>query len=226
MSTLYVVATPIGNLKDITLRAIEVLADVDLVVAENRERALKLLSHLGIKKPIETINGYNEARKAKSIAEFIRKGKGAALISGAGMPCISDPGNHVVQACIEAHVDVKLVPGPSAAAGAIAISGFFADRFIFYGFLPLKKGKKKRVFRELGSLPFPIVFYESPRRLRETLEAIFEELGERKVAVLKEMTKVHEEAVRGTVPDILECLGDGELLGEYTVILNSPEKQQ
>lgn len=221
---LYVVATPIGNLKDITVRAIEVLKDVDLIVAESRERALKLLSHLSIHKPITTINSYNEERKAKGIARQISSGKSCALISGAGTPCISDPGGIVVRACYDAGVDVRAVPGPSAAAGAISISGLYVDRFLFYGFLPQRQGKKRKVLREFSTFPYPIVFYESPRKLLETLRCMSEELGNRTAVVIKEMTKVYERVMRGTINELIAALSDDEPKGEYLVIVDGAGK--
>lgn len=221
---LYVVATPIGNLKDITLRAIEVLQDADLIVAENRERALKLLSHLSIRKPIITINGYNEERKAKGIARQISSGKSCALISGAGTPCISDPGGFVVRACYDAGVDVRAVPGPSAAAGAISISGLYVDRFLFYGFLPQRQGKKRKVLREFSTFPYPIVFFESPRKLLETLRCMGEELGNRAAVVIKEMTKVYERVMRGTIDELITELSVEDPKGEYLVIVDGAGK--
>lgn len=221
---LYVVATPIGNLKDITLRAIEVLQDADLIVAENRERALKLLSHLSIRKPIITINGYNEERKAKGIARQISSGKSCALISGAGTPCISDPGGFVVRACYDAGVDVRAVPGPSAAAGAISISGLYVDRFLFYGFLPQRQGKKRKVLREFSTFPYPIVFFESPRKLLETLRCMGEELGNRAAVVIKEMTKVYERVMRGTIDELITELSVEDPKGEYIVIVDGAGK--
>ena len=146
---LYVVATPIGNLKDITFRAVEVFREVDFVVAESSLRALKLLSHLEIRKPIVSVNSYNEERKAKGIVEQLRKGKKCALITSAGTPCISDPGNPIVRKCCEEGIEVKSVPGPSAVVGAVSISGLFADRFLFFGFLPQKRGKQKKILLEL-----------------------------------------------------------------------------
>jgi 16S rRNA (cytidine1402-2'-O)-methyltransferase len=216
---LYVVATPIGNLKDITIRAIEVMSDCDLIVAENRERALKLLSHLSIHKPIVTINSFNEERKAQGIARQISSGKTCVLISGAGTPCISDPGGHIVRACSDAGIDVRAVPGPSAAAGAISISGLYADRFLFYGFLPQRQGKKRKVLREFSTFPFPIVFFESPRKLLETLHCMVEEFGNRRAVVVKEMTKIYESVTRGPLEDLIASLSEDEPRGEYLVIV-------
>jgi 16S rRNA (cytidine1402-2'-O)-methyltransferase len=219
---LYVVATPIGNLKDITLRAVEVLSEVDFVVAEDRGRALKLLSHLAIRKPIITINSYSEERRAQEVSERLSGGRSAALITGAGTPCVSDPGRAVVRKCHESGIEVRAVPGPSAAIGALSISGLYADKFLFLGFLPLKKGKKRKVFRELAAMPYAVILYESPRRLHETLAVACEELGDREAAVFKELTKVHETVWRGTLQSLAEEFEATELRGEYAVIIGAP----
>ncbi len=222
---LYIVATPIGNLKDITIRAIEVLRESDIVVAEDRNRALKLLSHFEIRKPIISINSYNEARKAKEIAEKLLSGKSCALITGAGTPCISDPGRAVVSECHEAGIEVRSVPGPSAAVGALSISGLYADRFLFFGFLPLKKGKKRKILRELAPLPYAIVLYESPRRVLDTLQVLHEEMGNRVAAVFKEMTKIHERVWRAPLMDLIQEFDGGDPRGEYTIIVSGMEKK-
>ncbi|HVN25384.1 MAG TPA: 16S rRNA (cytidine(1402)-2'-O)-methyltransferase [Syntrophorhabdales bacterium] len=216
--TLYVVATPIGNLKDISARAIEVLQESDLVVAEDRERALKLLSHLDIRKPILTINAYNEERKADAIARQIATGKQCVLISGAGTPCISDPGNIVVRKCQDMGVDVRAVPGPSAVIAALSISGLSPDRFFFYGFLPQKRGKKRKIIAELLSRPFPVIFFESPRRLADTIEQISELAPDREVVLAKEMTKIYEELVRSRADQLTDYIPE-DIKGEYTVIV-------
>lgn len=218
--TLYVVGTPIGNLKDITLRAIEILKTVDFIVAENRTHSLKLLNHLDIKKHIITINSYTEEKKAKEITNYLKSGKHCALITSAGTPCISDPGAILVKTCHEMGIAVKVVPGPSAIVSALSISGLFVDRFFFYGFLPQKKGKKIKIFKELSDLPYPLVFFESPRRLVETLSCIKEGFGERHVAVLKEMTKIHEEVIRGNVSEIIDFFQCMEIKGEYVIIVD------
>ena len=217
---LYVVATPIGNLKDITLRAVEVLGDADFIVAEDRARAMKLLSHLGIRKPIISINSYSEERKAREISSRLQDGKSAALITGAGTPCVSDPGRAVVRRCREDGIEVRAVPGPSAAIAALSISGLYADRFLFLGFLPLRKGKKKKVLRELAALPYALILLESPRRLRETLEVALEELGDREAAVFKEMTKVYEKTWMGGLRELVGQLEGVEPKGEYTIIVS------
>jgi 16S rRNA (cytidine1402-2'-O)-methyltransferase len=224
--TLFIVSTPIGNLKDITLRAIEVLGAADFVIAENRARALKLLSHLGIRKNIVTINSFDEERKAPAIALRIAKGSSGALITGAGTPCVSDPGSAVVRACREANAPVESVPGPSAVTAAFAISGLRADKFLFFGFLPQRQGKKRRALKELSQFPYPVVLYESPRRLLETLRVIAEEIGDRPLVVLKELTKIHEEVMKDSAAALVERLGLREQKGEYTVIIDARDRQE
>ncbi len=220
--TLYIVATPIGNLKDITLRAREVLSEVDLVVAENKTRTLKLLNSLGIRKPIITINSDSEGRKARTICGRLLAGKSCALITSAGTPCVSDPGSEIVRVCYDAGVAVNAVPGPSAAVSAVSVSGMYLDKFLFFGFLPSKLGKRKKVLRELGKLPFAIVFFESPRRLVETLQCIQEELGERFVAIFKEMTKMHEKIVKKKITEFLTIYTNQQPKGEKTLLFSVP----
>lgn len=213
-------ATPIGNLGDITLRAIDTLKSVDFIVAENKAQSLKLLNNLDIKKRIFTINSYNENRKASQITALIKKGSSCALITSAGTPCISDPGAILVRSCYESGIEVRVIPGPSAVVSALSISGFFVDKFLFYGFLPQKKGKKIKILKELSSLPYPFVFFESPRRLIETLSSIKEVFGERNVAVMKEMTKIHEEVIRGNISDVIGFFQSMEIKGEYVIIVD------
>jgi len=220
---LYVVATPIGNLKDITLRAIDVLNHVDYVVAENRERARNLLAHLTIRKKIISINSYNEERKAKGIVDYLLMGYTCALISSAGTPCISDPGTAIIRKACEASIDVRAVPGPSAASAALSISGIYADRFLFYGFLPQKGSKKRKILRELAQIPYPVVFFESPRRLVETLQCMHSELGNRKAVVCKEMTKIYEEIFRDNLQSLISRFESTAVRGEYTIIVDSRE---
>lgn len=215
---LYVVATPIGNLKDLTLRAIEILQESDLIVAESKPRAQKLLAHLGLKKPIITINTYSEEKRAKGIVGRMERGETCALISAAGTPCISDPGKVVVQKSYEAGIDVMTAPGPCSPVAALAISGVPSDKFLFYGFLPLKTGKRRAALRDVAMGPYPVVFLESPRRVRDLLQLVFEELGNRFVVVAKEMTKLHEEVLRGDVQEVIEDFAS-EVKGEYTVIV-------
>jgi len=221
---LYVVGTPIGNLQDITIRAVEVLRDVDFVVAESSARALKILNHFDIHKSILTINSYNEDRKSRNITERIERGESCALITSAGTPCISDPGNIIVKRCYEKGLNVRVIPGPSAAVSAVSISGLFADRFVFFGFLPQKRSKVKKALNELASVPYPVIFFESPRRVTKTLHMIHEEWGNREVVLFKEMTKMYEEVVRGSIEELIARLEPQELRGEYTIIVAGREK--
>lgn len=222
---LYVVATPIGNLGDITFRAIDILKEADIVVAESTARAMKLFAHYGIKKTIVTISSYNEERRAASLLRSLKGGKNIALITSAGTPCISDPGSVLVNICAAEDIEVCPVPGASAVASLVSICGLFADRFLFYGFLPLKKGKRKKALKELSSFPHPIVFYESPRRIEETLGFVLEIMGDRKIAVVKEMTKLFERTYRGTLSEVIDQLSADEKLGEYAFIVAGCEKR-
>jgi 16S rRNA (cytidine1402-2'-O)-methyltransferase len=221
---LYVIATPIGNLGDITLRAVEVLSAVDVVIAESRERALKLLSHLNIRKRIITISSYTEERRAGGIIVSLESGSDCALVTGAGTPCISDPGAILVRKCIAEGIEVRAVPGPSAVGAAVSISGLHADRFLFYGFLPLRRGKKVKALKDLLPLPFAMVFYESPRRLRETLGCMAEVFGEREAAVFKEITKLHEEVMRGTLSELTDRFDSRDVKGEYAILVEGAAK--
>lgn len=223
--TLYVVATPIGNLQDITIRAVEVLRNVDFVVAENSARALKILNHFDIHKSILSINSYSEERKSKNITERIGRGESCALVTSAGTPCISDPGNIIVKRCHEMGLNVCAVPGPSAAVSAVSISGLFADHFVFFGFLPQKRSKVKKVLNELALVSYPVIFFESPRRVVKTLHIIHEEWGDREAVLFKEMTKMYEEVLRGSIEDLIARLGSQELRGEYTIIVAGREKK-
>ncbi|MCS7280389.1 MAG: 16S rRNA (cytidine(1402)-2'-O)-methyltransferase [Desulfobacterota bacterium] len=223
---LYVVSTPIGNLKDISERAVSTLKLVDFVVAEDRERARKLLNSIGVKKSIVTINSYTEKKKAKVIVKKIKNGASCALISGAGTPCISDPGFFVVSSCHDERIEVKVVPGPSALTAAIAVSGIPMDRFLFWGFLPQRKSKKRKILKELAGFPYPIIFFESPRRLLETLRLIHEMLGLRRIAIMREMTKIHEEVIRTNTEKAPELFETKNLLGEFTIIVDRAERRE
>jgi len=222
---LYVVGTPIGNLQDITIRAVEVLRDVNFVVAENSARALKILNHFDIHKSILSINSYNEDRKSRNITERIERGESCALITSAGTPCISDPGNIIVKRCYEKGLNVRVIPGPSAAVSAVSISGLFADRFVFFGFLPQKRSKVKKALNELALIPYPVIFFESPRRVMKTLHMLHEEWGNREAVLFKEMTKMYEEVLRGSIEELIARLDSQELRGEYTIIVAGREKK-
>lgn len=219
MAKLYIVPTPIGNLEDITLRAINVLRDVDFILAEDTRTTSHLLRHLGIEKPMHSHHKFNEHATVGRVAESIAAGRDVALVSDAGTPGISDPGFLLVRKCVEEGIDVETLPGATALIPAVVQSGFPCDRFCFEGFLPQKKGRMKRL-AELAVEPRTIVLYESPYRVVKCLEQIAETFGaERRVAVVREITKKFEQTVRGTVAEVLAHFKEHEPKGEFVIVV-------
>ena len=216
---LFLVGTPIGNLGDMTERAKETLAGVDVVAAEDTRRSGRLLSRFGIKRPLVSLFEGNEARRTAELLTALREGRDVALVTDAGMPLISDPGHRLVRACVDEGIDVRVVPGPSAVTAALAVSGLPSDRFVFEGFLPRKAGDRRECLRSLGDEQRTIVVFESPVRLERLLRDVLEELGDRRVAVARELTKLHEEVVRGRVSEVLARLGGSEPKGEVVVVI-------
>ena len=199
---LYVVPTPIGNLEDITLRAIRVLGEVELVLAEDTRVSGQLLAHLGIDRPLRSFHAHNEHHVLQGVVDKLKAGAVFALVSDAGTPGISDPGFLLVRACLEAGVPVETLPGPTAFVPALVSSGLPCDRFVFEGFLPVKKGRRTRL-QLLAAEQRTIVFYESPHRIERTLRELAEVLGgERRAAVARELSKLHEEVLRGTLAEL------------------------
>ena len=230
MSKLYIVPTPIGNLDDITLRAVRVLREVDLILAEDTRTSSVLLRHLGIEKRLHAHHKFNEHATAAVVAETIAAGRTVALISDAGTPGISDPGFLLVRTCVEQGIEVETLPGATACIPALVQSGFPCDRFCFEGFLPQKKGRNKRL-QELASEERTMVFYESPYRVVKCLEQFVETFGaERPVSVSRELTKKFEQTVRGTAAEVLEHFRRTEPRGEFVLILegapDEPETEQ
>lgn len=224
---LFVVSTPIGNLEDITLRAINVLGDSDLIVCEDTRTTKKLLSRHGIETAVTSYHEHNEAEKSAKLLEELKKEKNIALVSDAGTPCISDPGFRLVRLSIENGIDVIPVPGPSAAVSALAVSGLPTDGFLFLGFFPRTPAKKRRLFENIKDCTHTLVFYESPGRLLKTLEVMLETLGERNVCVAREMTKLYEETLRGPVSRVLSALSERESVkGEVTVVVEGGGKSR
>lgn len=219
MAKLYIVPTPIGNLEDITLRAIRVLNEVDFILAEDTRTSSVLLKHLGIDKPLRSHHKFNEHATVQSVAETIEAGKDVALISDAGTPGISDPGFLLVRTCVEQGIEVQTLPGATALIPAVVQSGFPCDRFCFEGFLPQKKGRNKRL-NELAEESRTIIFYESPFRVVKTLEQLAEIFGgERGVAVSREITKKFEQTVRGTLTSVIAHFKSHPPKGEFVIVL-------
>lgn len=228
MSKLYIVPTPIGNLDDITLRAVKVLREADFVLAEDTRTTSFLLKHLGIEQKLYSHHKFNEHATAASVTAAIGEGRTAALVSDAGTPGISDPGFLLVRACVEAGIEVETLPGPTALIPALVQSGFPCDRFCFEGFLPQKKGRNKRL-QELRDEQRSIIFYESPFRVVKCLEQLAETFGaDRRVSVSRELTKKFEQTVRGTLAEVIEHFREHEPKGEFVIVTEGcpkPEKE-
>jgi len=216
---LYVVSTPIGNLEDITFRAIKVLRKVKLIAAEDTRRAKKLLARYRIKTPLTSLFEHNEPSKKLALVKRIVEGDEIALISNAGTPVVSDPGFRLVQRVIEEGVDVVPIPGPSALIAALTISGLPTDSFHFFGFLPPKGAKRKRRLEEIQQLRGTIILYEAPHRLMRTLQDLRGICGDRQNVVARELTKLYEEVIRGTIVEVIDALKGGHVRGEITLVV-------
>jgi 16S rRNA (cytidine1402-2'-O)-methyltransferase len=217
--TLFVVGTPIGNLGDITQRARETLEHVDLVAAEDTRRTGRLLERLGVSTPLASFFEGNEARRVGELVQRLRDGASVALVSDAGMPAVSDPGYRLVRACIDADIAVTPVPGPSAAIAALVVSGLPTDRFAFEGFLPRRAGDRRVRLDALRDDPRTAVLFEAPGRVLALLRDALDALGDRRVAVARELTKLHEDVVRGRLSDVLPRLEAAPPRGEIVVVL-------
>jgi 16S rRNA (cytidine1402-2'-O)-methyltransferase len=217
---LYVVATPIGNLGDITLRAIEVLKQVDLIACEDTRHTKILLSHYGIKKTLTSYFEHNKQKKAKYILELLKKGKKIALVSDAGTPGISDPGYRVIRDVIDNGIEVISIPGTNAAIAALAVSGMPTDRFMFEGFLPNKTTARKKALSALLDIKKTIIYYESPHRLLASLQDIKDVLGDIELVIAREITKKFEEIRRGSAGELLSYFKQCKVRGEFVIIIN------
>ncbi len=224
--TLYIVSTPIGNLEDITLRALRVLKEVDVIAAEDTRHSLKLLSHYGISKPLISYWGEKEKVRSEEIIKRLEKGQSIALITDAGTPGISDPGGIVIRRAIDEGFNVVPIPGPSALITALSVSGFTSKRFTFVGFLPSRASHRLKALKELSIETGTLIFYEAPHRLVETLEDILNSLGNRNVAVFKEITKIHEEVFRGQLEDVISAIKDSTVAGEFVIVLEGKTERE
>ena len=221
---LYIVATPIGNLEDITLRAIKILEQVDIIAAEDTRHTLGLLNHLKITKPLISYYKQVENTKSDKLIEMLLEGKNIALVSDAGTPGISDPGEVIIKKAIENNIEVIPIPGACAMINALIASGLSTKQFVFIGFLPVNNGEKKDILQKLKYETKTLIFYEAPHKIKNTLSTIYEEFGDRQCTLARELTKIHEEFVRGKILEILEGLD--EVKGEFVIIIEGNNKTE
>lgn len=223
---LYLCATPIGNLEDLTLRCIRIIKEVDLIAAEDTRQTIKLLNHLEVKKPLVSYHEHNKAEKGRELVARLLEGKSIALVSDAGMPAISDPGEDLVKLCVEHHIDVIAIPGATASLTALVVSGLPTRRFCFEGFLPTVKKERRERLTALSKEPRTIILYEAPHRLKDTLEDIREGLGERKISVSRELTKKFEETKRGNISDVIGYFRERDIKGEFVLIIEGINEKE
>ncbi|HVW09686.1 MAG TPA: 16S rRNA (cytidine(1402)-2'-O)-methyltransferase [Bryobacteraceae bacterium] len=221
---LYVVSTPIGNLEDITYRAVRILKEVDWVACEDTRTTRRLLDHYGISKPTVSYHEHNETGRAAELIGRIEQGESGALVSDAGTPLLSDPGYRLVRAAADAGIRVEALPGPSALLAGLVVSGLPTDRFLFAGFLPVKPGQRRHLLESMADEAATLVFYEAPHRIVEALEDIAATLGDRRVVVARELTKIHEEVLRGAADEVRESLiARDAVRGEFVVMIAKAE---
>lgn len=218
--TLYLVATPIGNLEDLTLRAISTLKAVDIIACEDTRVTANLLNHFGIKKPLVSYFEHNKSQRSQYLIDQLLAGKNTALVSNAGTPLISDPGYELVHLCITNHITINTVPGPCALVSALTLAGLPTDRFIFEGFLPRKPSKRRKRLEEIAQYNKTIIIYESPFRIIKTLIECKNILGNRQIALVREMTKIYEEVRRGKIEDVIKDISTAHIRGEIVLVID------
>jgi 16S rRNA (cytidine1402-2'-O)-methyltransferase len=223
--TLYLVSTPIGNREDITLRALRTLKEVDLIAAEDTRHTGLLLKHFGIQTPLTSYFEGNELKKRDLILSRLKQGDRVALVSDAGTPGISDPGFRLVQMAVENRISIVPIPGPSAGIAALSVSGLPTDAFLFKGFLPHKSKKRRELLEQLEEVRETLIFYESPHRIIETLQDIFDVLGDREMVLARELTKMYEEVLRGRVSDIQRQIPGKNIKGEITLVISGKTRK-
>lgn len=222
MGTLFVVATPIGNLGDISARAIQILQQADLIACEDTRQTIKLLNHLGIRKPLASYHQFNEEKRAEELARKIEAGANIALVSDAGTPAVSDPGYRLVHVCRQQGTPVVAIPGPNAAVAALSASGLPSDEFMFVGFLPSKKNARRGKLNALRNISCTLIFYEAPHRIAATLQDLQEVLGDREACVAREITKIHEEYVFGKLSRITSKI---KPIGEFVIMVAGAKEE-
>lgn len=223
---LYLVPTPIGNLKDITLRALEVLESVDIIAAEDTRQTLKLLNHFNIKKTLISYHKHNEQAKSEEIISRLKEGNNIAIVTDAGTPGISDPGAVIASKCIEENINFDVLPGATAITTALVYSGLDTTRFLFRGFIPRETKDRKILIEEVRDVKESIIFYESPHRLLSTLSLLSETLGNRKIAACRELTKLHEEIIRGDILEVIEHFKEKGIKGEFVLVVQGKQKEE
>ena len=223
---LYIVGTPIGNLGDMTVRAVDTLRAVDFIAAEDTRVSLKLLNHFDIKKPLVSSHKHSTLQCQESIVKRVCDGESCAVITDAGMPCISDPGEDLVKMCCEAGITVEVVPGPTAALSALAVSGLSTSRFSFEGFLSTANKPRKTHLEEAARSRYTLIFYEAPHKLKATLDDMLEYFGDRKISLCRELTKIHEEIIRTTISQAVEYYRVNDPRGEYVLIVEGRQEDE
>lgn len=223
---MYLCATPIGNLEDMTFRVIRILKEVDLIAAEDTRNSIHLLHYFEINTPMTSYHEYNRIEKAKVLIDKMKDGKNIALITDAGMPGISDPGEDLVRMCCEEGIEVTVLPGACACVTALTLSGLPTRRFAFEAFLPFEKKERNVILEELKEETRTMIIYEAPHRLRRTLDDLYETLGERKATVCRELTKKHETALRSTLKELVEFYGENEPKGECVIIIDGKKRSE
>ncbi len=223
MGTLFLVATPIGNLRDISQRALDALRQADLIACEDTRQTIKLLNHFGIQKPLASYHDFNEQKKAEELSEKLAGNTNIALVSDAGMPAISDPGYRLVRLCRQREIPVVAIPGPNAALTALAASGLPSDEFLFVGFLPAKKTARRQKLMDLANTTCTLVLYEAPHRIEASLQDIQEIFGDREACVARELTKMHEQYLFGKLSDVRKQI---KPIGEFVVVLAGSEQRR
>ncbi|OBR91735.1 ribosomal RNA small subunit methyltransferase I [Clostridium ragsdalei P11] len=226
MGKLFLVATPIGNLSDITLRALDTLKNVDLIAAEDTRQSLKLLNHFNIKKPLISCHKYNENEKSKLLIQKLKDGKDIALVSDAGTPGISDPGSIMVKNCIEQGIEFEVLPGATAVTTALVYSGLDTSKFTFIGFLPRENKDRRSILEGVKNRTETLIFYEAPHRLTNTLEVLATVLGNRHIGICRELTKVHEEILRFTLEEAMNYYESNDAKGEFVLVVEGKDEKE